>query len=237
MRTLKTIMLLNVVMCWGQVKTPLQDISPKASSLMISGVLSLVDNPMSSIRSYQVMGQFNNVSDKDIVLIVAHFASDPPEGPGLDFIYNEDHLFDKLLEKKSSNNFQSDLLNLKLNAKDFGQRDEVVPAATASAETIFIQFADGTTWGDSEFARTALLQRKHISEQLRRLDQILADKGEQTLLSTLLSDRDSVPLCILSLIDKCPGASSSCVAAGLRSVVETAKQRELAMQPPSPKAE
>jgi hypothetical protein len=231
-RVVHVAILLSFVACWGQVTKKLHDVSLRTSPLRLSGAVSVVDDSSKSIRSYQVEGHFDNVSSKDIALIVVHFVNDEANGPSLSLTYQEDYLFRNLLERQGSDSFHSAVVNLKFAASETFQHGlmERSSVPTASAEAVFVQFADGTTWGDSQSALGALFQRKQTLQELARLERVLADAGEQALVNEFSSKSDHLLPCIRSLFDRCTNGSPSCLADGLRSVVETAKQREIDME-------
>ena len=118
-------------------------------------------------------------------------------------------------------------MNLKLVASDPIQDEQVEHGSVPppSAEAVFVQFLDGTTWGERQSARAALIQRKETAQEFSRLEGVLADAGEQALVNEFSSKSDRSLPCIRSLLDRCSGGSPSCLADSLRSVVETGKRR------------
>jgi hypothetical protein len=220
------------------MKIDLHDVSPKACPVRVSGVVSVVDDTSNSIRSYQVNGHFHNVSNKDIALIVVHLSSDERNWPSLNLTYKEDYFFRNLLEKNSSVSFDPSEVKLKLVPNDPVPDDQMERSSVlaASAEMVFVQFADGTTWGDSQAERDALTQRKQIAQELSRLERVLGDAGEQALVNEFSSKSDQLPACVRSLLDRCSVGSPSCLADDLRSVLATARQHEINMKSASTKA-
>src|SRR5215469_1793770 len=105
---------LSSIVCWGQAKKELHDISPRTSPVRVSGVISVADDSSKSIRSYQVEGRFHNVSDKNVALIVVHLASDQATGPSLRLTYGEDYFFRDLLESARSDIFSSNVVKLRI---------------------------------------------------------------------------------------------------------------------------
>lgn len=224
--------LLSCIGCWGQTKKKLCDLSPSESPVRVSGVVSFVDDSSSSIRSYQVGGHFHNVSNKDVALIVVYFATDKGAGRYLSLTYGEDYFFSNLLEAGETDDFDT-VSDVKFVASDPVQDHQVDDGSALHryAEIVFVQFADGTEWGDSESARGTFAQRKQIAHELDRLERVLLDDGQQALANELSSNGAQLPPCIRSLHDRCAASSSpSCLADGLRSVLETARQREINMK-------
>jgi len=70
-----------------------------------------------------------------------------------------------------------------------GQRE---PKATASVE--FVQFTDGTTWGDSELAENILRLRHLAYHEVKLLAQISNTGGSQAFLDELPKPTDLIPI-------------------------------------------
>lgn len=225
---------LSLFTCYSQTKVELHDISTEPSPIHVSGIVSVSDDASRAIRSYQVNGKFHNISNKDVALIIVRFASDDKSGPNLDLTYQKEYFFSvSPLGKAGSDDFSSALVRLKFGppVSQPAQQSQLDASATptATAETVFVQFVDGATWGDSEAAEEALAERRETLRELGRLENVLQDRGAQALKEEL-SKLDSVPLCIGLLVNSCAGKSDSCIADGLRSMIGTAQQRQHDME-------
>jgi hypothetical protein len=58
-------------------------------------------------------------------------------------------------------------------------------AVTASAEIEFVQFQDGSTWGDSDTETEAFQARSATLQKLRSLQRVYAEQGEKAFLDAL----------------------------------------------------
>jgi len=218
---------LSLATCYCQTKIELHDISDRTRPVRISGIVSVSDDASRSIRSYQVEGHFHNVSKKGVVLIIAHFANEDPDGPSLNFTYQKEYFFSpNVLATGSSEDFLSAVIRLKFApAGQQTQQSQANGIPEATAEALFVQFSDGTTWGDSETARDAFDDRRETLRVLDKLESILQNGGEQALKEEL-SKQDSTPPCINSLISECSGKAGSCMTDGLRSMIDAARRHE-----------
>ena len=220
---------LSLVTCYCQTKIELHDISPRTRPVQVSGIVSLSDDASNSIRTYQVEGHFHNVASKDVALLILRFVSNGTSGPTLNFTYQKEYFFNlNVLGKGSSEDFHSAMVRLKFApvsqpVQESRVEGSAVPAA--SAETVFVQFVDGSTWGDSESAQDAFNERRETLRELSRLERVLQNGGEQ-MLKEELSKQDSNPPCINSLVSECSGKADSCMADGLRSMIEAARRHE-----------
>jgi hypothetical protein len=64
-------------------------------------------------------------------------------------------------------------------------------APTASVETVFVQFVDGTAWGDPESAQAAFDERRETLRELGKLEPLLRDGEEQQLKDELSRRKES----------------------------------------------
>jgi hypothetical protein len=215
-----------------QTRLELHDTSAPKSPVQMSGIVSFSDDASKVIRSYQVESHFHNVSNKDVSLIIAHFAT-TVSGPALNFMYQKDFFFSlNALRKGHSEDFRSEVVRLKFapvnQLPHTLERDDGVVTA-ASAEVLFIQFADGTNWGDSEDAQDALIERQKTLQELDNLEAIFRERGEKALTEELAKSADSLP-CIGSLRNTCTGKPGSCLGEGVRSMIEAAYHHELELR-------
>jgi hypothetical protein len=227
---------LTLATCYGQVEVTMRDISAQSSPVEVSAILSFDDDPAQSLRySSQVKGYLQNKSGKDTLLVVLHFSGSGTRAAALDLMYQKEYFFSlDVLKKGKSELFRSSLARFgvaSINGHPIPESEDELGsgAARATAETVFVQFADGTTWGDSESARDAFIERRQTLEELGRLDAILRDQGEQALRQEL-SNSDLVLPCVGSLRSSCSAKTDSCLGDGLHSMIEAAQQHERAMK-------
>jgi hypothetical protein len=216
--------------CYGEIRVNVRDKSAKASPVQVSGVLSFDDDPTRRIRySFQVDGHLYNNSGKDVVLIILHFSGRGALAAAVNLTYQKEYFFGlDPLEKGESEPFRTSRFSLgaaTVNGQPIPEREDKRRGAPgASAEIVFVQFTDGTTWGDSDSARDAFVEREQTLQELTTLEKILGDQGEQALKDEL--SKGDPPPCISSLRASCIGKAESCLGNGLRSMMEAAEYHQ-----------
>ncbi|MGA2234436.1 MAG: hypothetical protein ABSG23_03110 [Terriglobales bacterium] len=220
--------------CSGQIKMRLQDISVKGSPLHVSGAMLFEDDASKAVRySYQVEGSIANMSGRGVVLVVIHFASSGVNGPSLDYTYQNDDFFSSdILQPGKDERFHSSPLRFgapTVNGHPVPDDLDARSAPVATAQAMFVQFIDGSTWGDADLGREPLVVRNQTLTELRRLQRVLAQEGEQALKNELSKSENLLP-CISAVMDICSDKAASCLAAGLRSMIEAARQHQIDMK-------
>jgi len=158
---------------WSQLTytVPVVDKSGPGSPLAISGTASFTE--LITAQSVASSGNFRvkarNVSGKSIILMLAGFDAAGPHGGESHQAIKIDHFFwgdiapgeSFVLARGRSRKQVSPL-----------RRDSVEPAAEPKAEVRiqYVQFEDGSTFGDDTAAKGAIDLRPVILEGLRRLD-------------------------------------------------------------------
>lgn len=220
------------VFCFGQIKMQLQDDSVQAGPLRVSGVVSFEDTPSNVIRySYQIEGSIANLSSKGVVLIIIHFGSTGVNGPGLDYTYQKDYFFSSdILQPGKTESFRSSPLRFgrpTVNGHPVPEDNtQEISPPLATAKVVFVQFIDGSTWGDANNAHEALLVRNQTLRELGRLESALNQKGEGALKDELVRSDNLLP-CIGSVVSSCDDKPASCVVDYLHSMIEAARQHEI----------
>lgn len=223
---------LSLATCYCQTRLELLDISPQTSPVNVSGTVSVSDDTSNGIRSYQVAGHFHNTSNKDIGLIIVHFASNYANGPTLSLTYQKEYFFSlNVLAKSGSEDFRSAVVRLRFGPTNDKVQQSPVDASgvrSSFAETVFVQFVDGTSWGDSESAQSALDERSETVRELSKLEAFLPDGG--VMLKEELVNHGYTLSCINSLISDCSGKADSCLTEGVRSMIEAANRHQSGMK-------
>jgi hypothetical protein len=230
---LTTMLLFSTVACLCQIKIPLVDISAAGSPVRISGTVLFQDDPATAVRyTYLINGSVTNVTNKRIVLTIIHMSATGVGAPGLDHSVAVERFFD-------SNTFMPGRIEgIDHSPIKFGPVASVkpVPAETgqaaspsATAELIFLQFADGSTWGDPDVGSQQLLLRRRSLMELHRLENVLDGKGEVGLKDELSRvDQFNFPA-IYSLVHICTNKPTSCLVDKLRSMLKEANLRQAEM--------
>lgn len=219
---------------YGQSGIQLRDISSEGSPLRASGAVSFENNASEVIPyTYRVEGSVRNLSDKAVLLMVVHFESSGVRGPSLSYTYQEDHFFGSdVLESGNFEDLRSSPLRFgdtMVNGRPVEYVAESSGPPTATAQVVFVQFVDGSIWGDSELARDALNDRVQTLQELHRLEEMFRSEGGQVFKKEL-SKHDDLP-CINSLMSRCKdNASSTCLHDGVLTMIGAAMHRQTEMK-------
>lgn len=158
---------------WAQLTytVPVVDKSDLASPLKISGTASFTE--FLTANSVASAGDFNikarNVSGKSIILLLAYFDEAGPHGGGTHHVIQVDHFFWGDIAPGESFVFARGRSRKQISAL---RRDSLEPAAEPKADirVQYVQFADGSAFGDETAAKDILRLRPVIFDALRRLD-------------------------------------------------------------------
>jgi hypothetical protein len=223
---------LTLVAAYSQTKMEFKDISDPGSPVRVSGSSSFSDDISGSMRSYDIEVHFRNVSRKNVLLVVLRFVRSVARGPSLDYSYWQDYfLRTNVLEEESSRDFVCRGIRFPTPKSTGGEQGEASSAPIATAETVLVQFTDGTTWGnrDADFVRYAFLDRKRTVEELGRLEHILDTQGEAALSEGLSKTGVGLPY-IDSLKSDCINKAESCLSDGVRSMIGAANRHRIEMK-------
>jgi hypothetical protein len=220
--------------CCCQAAIPLQDVGGQGSPMRVSGQVSFQDDPSASSRyTYRIEGSIANLSDKAVVLTVIHYEVRGVGTLGLDInLHSDDHFFHpKDLQPGEEERITTQ--SLLFNTPEI-QKHEITgggdwqtvsadvesgrtPAATA--KVVFVQYADGSTWGESDVGRTVMAGRSGILHELIWYDRVLSEKGRSAFLHAF-ARRDTYgyfPL-VTDLVARCENQPESCLVDGMHSM-------------------
>lgn len=233
--------------CCCQVKIPLWDVSGQGCPIRVSGQVSFQDDPTESPRyAYRIEGAIENVSTMGVVLTVIHVEARGVNAHGLDANRSsEDHFFSpKDLQPGEEEAITSSKFAFGESAADgrsfgsLGGDAQFVPDVVgsdktplATAKVTFVQFADGSTWGDTAAGRATVDSRIGTLTELVRYQRVLDEEGISSF-SRAFAGRDtmlSFPL-VFRLIAGCKGKPDSCLIDGMHSMVQAARQHQVDMK-------
>jgi hypothetical protein len=192
---------------WSQLTytIPVVDKSDLGSPLKISGTASftelIVANSVKSSSSFKVDAR--NVCEKAIILVLAYFDEAGPHGVGTHQVIRLNHFFWGDIAPGVSFVLARSRPGRRTSADQISPlRPADEPKAEISVQ--YVQFADGSTFGDETTAKDILGTRSAILDALRRLDKasnsenflaLLAQKiqpeGADTFLETFRRTRKS----------------------------------------------
>jgi hypothetical protein len=167
------------------------DTSESGSPLKVSGTASFTEeiarNAVTFSGDYKVDAR--NVSDKGIILVLAEFDEGGPHGAKRRHVIQLDHFFwDEIASGQSFVLARGDPAKRVPGCCE----TPLTPAAEPTAEirVRYIQFADGSTYGDDRTAENALRLRSAIREALVLLDNIGNDQEFLSLLAQRTKTED-----------------------------------------------
>jgi hypothetical protein len=182
----------------------LQDISGNASPLSVSGQVTFRCDDSSDLPfSYKVRFVAKNISGKSVLMFVLHIEASGLGGPGHDQEYLHEYFFDDALSPSASDVHDS-------WEYSFGQSVDNTPMTcaqsdphpVAKAHVEFVQFNDGSTWGDLESARGGLGLRQEAVRELDSLEHTYEQAGQDTFLAQFAAEQN---FNIHSLMVACQG--------------------------------
>ncbi len=166
--------------------TSLIDSSQAGSSVVLSGTVTSTDEAIKGWLQYsfEVNVSLTNASRKGILLIVVKMDITGLNGLGTHHTRSTDYFF-------TSDIFYPDTIETIYEtvgplAELQGQTEAQSEGPTANAKVAFVQFLDGSTWGDQSEGRDALQQRRETWNELRFLRQTYDSQGEKRFLDALM---------------------------------------------------
>ena len=181
---------------WAQLTytVPVLDKSDRGSPLEISGTASfterIVANSVTSSSNFRI--EARNLSGKGILLLLAYFDEVGPHGGGAHHLIQIDHFFwgdiapeDSFVLARSSPRERS--------SASVGRISPLRPSDEPKAEVSvqYVQFVDGSTFGEETIAKEVLDLRSVILDALRRLDNAGSEKVFRALLAQKIQPHDA----------------------------------------------
>lgn len=176
--------------------------------------------------SYQENIAARNVSDKSVLLMVIHLEA--AGTPGQDETYSQEYFFGGALKPGA------------IEVRDepgasFGRAVNGIflidsghdPHAIAKVRVEFVQFSDGSTWGDADSAKNVLDMRAETLTELDKLEHIYEQAGEDAFLEEFARADDH-----LSVIGQLKGAcrdkakTSNCGHNAVQRTIDVAKEHQ-----------
>jgi hypothetical protein len=179
---------------------PVVDASKAGAPLMIKGAVTANDQPSDVLRySFQSDIEMTNVSEKSIVLMIVALDVVSTLPVSLNYRAENDYFFEsEMLEPGSAAKLQRVLGR-------FGEPDRkedfaVDVKSTARATVAFVQFSDGSTWGDAAAAEGLLRNRQLSLKQLEILKNDYRARSEAEFLNELLRPTVLQPIFALQAV-------------------------------------
>jgi hypothetical protein len=179
--------------------------------------------------SYRGNISAKNVSDKSVLLMVMHLEAGG--APRLDETFSQEYFFGDALEPGASevqDGLGASLARAVNGVPQIG--GEHAPEAVAKVRVEFVQFGDGSSWGDADSAKTVLGMRRETLGELDKLEHIYEQAGEDAFLEELARADDPLPV-ISQLKGGCRDRprSPNCAHDAVRRTIEVAKEHQAGM--------
>ena len=188
------------------------------------------DNPAVVLRYfYGVEALVKNVSDKDVLSWAVRFETSGGRASGLNFSYWHDYFLtgDALAAgavesvHPSPSRFGAATVN---GAPITHATDSSTQATTASVRVEFVQFRDGSTWGDGDVETEVFRERRQTLDKLESLQRLYSERGEKAFLDAL-AEPTTLP-CIERVKKDCQNNNddSSCALGTIQKMLASAAQ-------------
>jgi hypothetical protein len=171
-----------------QTRYELRNVSGSRSPIQIVGYLIFRDDPATNVRVYCVYASARNVSTKKISYWSVGFETTGGSGPGLNLIQSNDYFFtgDVFAPGQTAKVPSSPIsLVIRTGNNDSPAETGAPDAATASARIKFVQFIDGSTWGEREYAVHVHQLRRATLDKFESLQHLYSEGGEKAFVDAL----------------------------------------------------
>lgn len=203
---------------------PVVDVSYSGAPLKVTGTVTASDEP-SEVPRYRFAANvaMTNVSAKPILLMLVTLDIVSTLPMSLNHLEEEDYFFEpRLLQPQSSAILQRALGKFSEPSRKEDLLAKVRPSA--HAKVVFVQFSDGSSWGDAVAAERSLSNRQKALERLEVLDQVYRKRGKKEFLSQLLQPTLLQPIFSLQYLYRQKGDLTP-VLASLDNMLQTACAR------------
>jgi hypothetical protein len=220
------VLLTIAVVAGAQSKSvlPVSDVSKAGAPLKVAGRVTAKDQPSEVPRySFESDIEMTNVSSKPILLMTVTLDIACTLPVGLKYSEEDDYFFEsKMLQPGSMAKLQRVLGRFGEPSRKEDFTNEVNPSARSSVA--FVQFSDGSTWGDAAAGERLLRNRQLSLKQLETLKEDYRKKGAAEFLNELLQPTLLQPVFSLQELYR-EKRDLALVLAGLDDMLENARAR------------
>jgi hypothetical protein len=173
-----------------QQSVPITDVSPPETPLSVAGnVILITDYSQELPYSTRTDIVITNRSEKPLVFTMVRTEISGVGRANGEEYYVTDHFFYDEFAPHATDTSTS-------TSGHTGPRNRVDEPHTlaASGKAVFVQFADGSTWGDLKAAREPLCQRERAWRTFRNLRNIYNTSGVETFEAEFTKFTDLIPL-------------------------------------------
>jgi hypothetical protein len=173
-------------------ETSLVDSSQVGSPLVLSGAVTAKDEIEAGIIkfSFRTDISMTNVSHKGILLLVIKVDMTGANGLGIHHTKTNDYFFTSDVFKPGATETTEESIG-PIGERQ-GATEEQPPGPTATAEVAFVQFVDGSTWGNASEGREIIQERRETCDRLKFLVAIHQSKDENRFIDSFM-ESSSLP--------------------------------------------
>jgi len=220
-----------------QFRYEFADTSRRRSPIRVVGHLQLEVNSPQNIDCYshEVEASIANESKKPIALFSVRFETEGGPVPGLDYFYQEDSFFtEDTFVPGASRIVHLRPLRMKpplINGVPLTLSVDSSAPLKATARVEFVQFLDGSKWGDLEAESEMLQHRSDALRYLKGLERIYSGQGEEAF-EEALSQPTNFP-CMDQLKSTCQqsGNYAECTLQAVRRKLRWAADHHMLTRP------
>jgi hypothetical protein len=216
-------------------RSNLRNRSPHRSPIHIDGYVTFRDNRAENIRYYLVHASAKNTSKKEIAAWSASLETAGGSGPELnlrephDFFFTGDVLAPSAREGVSDQSCPIRLVLRPPNGNRYAETADATALPTnAFVRVQFVQFTDGSIWGDRDEAAKVQLERRETLDKIKSLQQVYSEQGEKAFMDAL-AEPTALP-CFERIKTLCRNENpdSTCARKGIAEMLTiAARQRKL----------
>ncbi len=204
--------------------------SAKGCPIRVSGYVSFTeDDSKPAPFNYKLIASAHNMTNKVILLFVVSFEAQGPQGPAYSSTYQGEHFFDADgFEPATTENVQTPPFVVGQTVVDGRPVLEGPFRPRAAVRVRFVEFADGSVWGDLDAAKETLSARQATVHELESLQRLYSASTKQEFLSEF--SKPSLYLSIAALQEDCERKVSSpnCAWNGVQRMLDAAKRHSVA---------
>lgn len=213
----------------------LRNLSRRGSPIQIAGFIAFQDNLANNLRSYWVRASVKNLSRKGISAWSASVVTTGVGGPELNLKESHDYFFtgDVLAPKETEGVSQQScpirlFLEVPNGESSTDTADNTAPAPTASVRVEFVQFSDGSIWGDRDEAADVQQVRRETLHKLESLQEVYSGQGEKAFMDALAQSTALPCFERIKVLCRSENVDSGCARKAIREMLaKAAQQRSL----------
>lgn len=223
----------TAALAFQHAAVPLVVTSDAVAPIVLSGTVSVGDTVLARMQySYEARLSARNASNKSILLYIMQLDV-TMEGTGdRKLTRTEDYFFRPDLFQPDTIQTWIDRLPPFPDAPTAAVADHPTPIAKATL--MFVQFADGSTWGNARTAENSFEQRHSAMQRLSFLAETYRERGEEQFIKELMMP-SQVPLVLgLQRLYKTSNNDASDVITRLYTLLNNAEVHQREMQRAGP---